>query len=243
MRINLLQCVFFIIATFIFVNVQAGISDPPNSKSATDQAMEQMYANQQQQMQMQRQMMESMMSKHKCMEPDEDRNYEYYHSRGKRLSWIEAYDGDVPYQALPVGRDRGWPLYICHTNYRDGVEVGQLVDDGCLISYAGKAFVQENYQVLSGKHRIFWVSSRDANVSGERNDQFAISMDRNFRKPGIREDAYPVKGGIEPERTLYICRTMYGDSLHVGKVVAGNCNIGINDAEVVVPTYEVLFSY
>ncbi|MBD2740980.1 DUF3421 domain-containing protein [Coleofasciculus sp. FACHB-1120] len=47
-------------------------------------------------------------------------------------------------------------------------------------------------------------------------------------------------GGSEPGRRLYICRAEYNGGVHLGKVVAENCNFGWGGKEILSPFYEVL---
>lgn len=53
-----------------------------------------------------------------------------------------------------------------------------------------------------------------------------------------------VIGGNQPSapHNLYICRGEYEDGVHPGKVVAGNCNIGWDGREALLPDYQVLVS-
>lgn len=48
--------------------------------------------------------------------------------------------------------------------------------------------------------------------------------------------------GREPDRALYICRAMYNESIHLGKVVKNGCDIAYNNQEIYITTFEVLFT-
>jgi len=49
-----------------------------------------------------------------------------------------------------------------------------------------------------------------------------------------------VRGGREPDGSLYVCRVRHGGGVHPGKVVSGKCNIGYGGKEISLSEYEVL---
>ena len=49
-----------------------------------------------------------------------------------------------------------------------------------------------------------------------------------------------VRGGWEPNRSLYICRGWYNEGLHPGKVVDGKCNIGWGGRERILRNFDIL---
>lgn len=52
--------------------------------------------------------------------------------------------------------------------------------------------------------------------------------------------ANAVAGGSENTLVLYVCRARYEGSLHPGKIVSGNCNIGWGGREISLSNYEIL---
>jgi hypothetical protein len=159
------------------------------------------------------------------------------------LHWVNASDGKVPENPVIGATANDKPLYICHAAYLDGVHPGQLVEKGCLISYGGRAFVQANYQVLTGKQMVSWKPSSSLlrfNPPMLPMPSGPIFMRTtgiiNFQAPEI-----PIPGGMEDDHPLYICRAMFENQIHLGKVVGMGCNISSQNAEVRLPTFEVLF--
>jgi len=158
------------------------------------------------------------------------------------LRWTDASDGKIPADAITVSNADDKPLYVCRAKYLEGVHPGQLVDKGCLITFGGKTFLQAQYQVLTGKHRISWMPASALNRYGT---PYPILMQANTNSEPVNDSFepphIPIQGGYEQDKTLYICRAMYGNVIHLGKVIGDNCNIGVQTSEVMIPTYEVLF--
>lgn len=170
---------------------------------------------------------------------DLNRTTEATQAKNEVFKWVDAKGGKVPDKAIVAAYYKDQPVYICHADYLEGIHPGQVVKDGCLISYGPKSFVQDKYQVLTGTGKTLWKSA-DTLTRYLTPAVYYSSYDVNRDSvAGI----YPIKGGFETSRTLYICRVMYGDGIHVGKLVENNCNIGVDNVELRLPTYEVLFSY
>lgn len=140
------------------------------------------------------------------------------------VKWVQPTKVKIPKNAVIAGKNGNNGIYICHGKYLNGVHPGQLIDKGCLISYAGKAILLPKYEILTTNKKIVWKSPR------------------NMYSVMPNNDYMPICGGYENNHTsiLYICRAMQ-DEIHVGKVVADNCNISINGLETLRETYEVLF--
>ncbi len=152
------------------------------------------------------------------------------------LRWIDATAGKVPPKAVNAGLNNDTGLYICHTDYIGGTHPGQWVQQGCLISYGGSAFTQPQFQVLinnDNNQPVIWKDSRALQpyLTG-------------FYIPQGNMDS-PVVGGSENNHPLYICRAMYNNAIHLGKVFGDgrNCNIAIDGSEVLAGTFEVLFNH
>jgi hypothetical protein len=141
------------------------------------------------------------------------------------VKWQNAKNGEIPRDATAVGAICNNPVYVCHAKYLEGVHPGQLVKNGCLISYGGKAMVLSKYQVLTTRKQIAWQEA----------DQLEAYFYHN-------NENIPIPGGYEGEdqHPLFICRAMF-DDIHIGKVVDNNCNISVNGAEVIRKAYKVLF--
>lgn len=157
------------------------------------------------------------------------------------LKWVDAKGGDAPNKAIIGAYAKDKPLYICHANYANGtVHPGQLVDKGCLITYGGRALVQAKYQILTGDQRVQWKPA-NALMRWQNPPYWNAPIPLTTEFSGFSQSV-PVAGGFENDKTLYICRAMFGDQIHLGKVVRNNCNIGIDGNEIYVQTYEVLFA-
>ena len=164
-------------------------------------------------------------------------------SRSDRYQWVKSVPGKIPVHAVSAWRNFDGPVNICQANYHDGVHPGQLAKDGCRITYAGKAYNEKTFNVLTSSKTPAW------------KDQSALYQYRQHQWPvygGVgpmvivngplkKSGSLPVIGGHEGGHNLYVCRCMYKENVHIGKVVANNCNIGFQGKEVRVPDYEVLF--
>ncbi len=160
------------------------------------------------------------------------------------LQWVAAKPGQLPPDPVLAGYGKDGPIYICHTHYKGGVQPGQVMSTGCRISYAGKAFIVKDYDVMAGKGHVDW--QRSASL-------YRFKMSRTypmgfntgpviFTHPVTFEQPQPIIGGHETNRILYICRVVHNNSIYIGKVVEGYCNIGDQQKEYREPTYQVLFS-
>lgn len=149
----------------------------------------------------------------------------------KDLQWVTTKNGGIPKNAFIAGYAFNKPLYICHSYYRNGLHPGQMVKKGCLISYGGVAFVQNDYEVLA--------SNQPQNIFWDTPDK--IQLYEPSSAPDSNPTEQTVIGGHENENSLYICRCIYNNRIHLGKQVAGNCNIGWQRKEIKVPVYEILY--
>lgn len=69
-------------------------------------------------------------------------------TRGRGLHWRRN-RGFIPPNAVPGGYEKGHPLYICRTHFRNGVYPGKIVDGRCNIGYGGREYVQPNFRILA----------------------------------------------------------------------------------------------
>ena len=141
--------------------------------------------------------------------------------------------------AVVAGYDANGAVKICHANYKNGVHPGQLINRGCRISYAGKAFISKKYQILNSSQLASWKASYTLN-NFIYNDKHPIET-WYYNQPN--SNLTPVVGGHEANgNKLYICRVLYKNSIHVGKVVTGACDIGYRGKELrLQQNYQVLF--
>jgi DM9 repeat len=72
---------------------------------------------------------------------------------GGSFSWIAVFNGEIPFDALPAGREqKGNPLYICRGEINSEWHPGKIRQTygGCSVPYAGKELTAPWYQVLVG---------------------------------------------------------------------------------------------
>ena len=190
------------------------------------------------------------------------------------LIWQKETAGHAPKNAIIAGYDSQGAIHICQayisslnsaanmpqTRSADvkwyGLHPGQLAAKGCQISYAGKAYLEENYSVLAGQGTVQWqqanIISDLTNASNDYDDSNIYSDYRAMPTALSAVDidnpnsyntlATPIIGGYERNHPLYICRAIYQNDIHVGKVIKNACNISGDGAEQRIDTYEVLTS-
>ena len=142
--------------------------------------------------------------------------------------WSSSNQSNQPQNMINAAISGTANVYICHANYNNlGVHPGTLTKNGCLISYAGSAYVENNFQVLTGFRSITW---RNANV-----------LNQFLQNPASFQNTAPIIGGNEQGHNLYVCRTYMNNRIHVGKIVGNNCNIGWHGQELLQSNYQVLF--
>jgi hypothetical protein len=155
-------------------------------------------------------------------------------------TWVSGTNGKVPDKAVVGAYANGKPLYICHADYlTNGTHPGQLTDKGCLITYGLHSYTQTNYQILTSGHTLTWKPSYALFRYPIAPFPLTASMQQSVMMFPMQN--MPIPGGQEQGHPLYVCRAIYADQIHLGKVVANNCNIAVQDAEIRVPTFEVLF--
>jgi len=131
--------------------------------------------------------------------------------------WKKLVGCKVPNNAVVGGFEPGRNLVVCRAEYADGIHPGKLVDCGCNIGYGDLEIVSDKFEIL--------VSDKDYRWEQVTNCELPSGA---------------IRGGIEGERYLVICRANHAGGLHPGKVVDCNCNIGFAGKEIQVVDYEVL---
>ncbi|KAH8915322.1 carbohydrate-binding module family 12 protein [Atractiella rhizophila] len=128
-------------------------------------------------------------------------------NRGMEVYWIMAEHGEIPHNAIPIGRERdGKPLFAARGYYKGGVHPGKCgrhLRKGANISYGGDEVHLENYEVLVGnEHKIRWQS-----------EEGRITV--NDWEQGLQ----PVEGGRESDgRFLFLCICEHEGGIHPGKI-------------------------
>lgn len=115
-------------------------------------------------------------------------------------------------QPVLAGVEHGENRFVCRAQYEGGVHPGKTVAGRCNISYGGKEYPMEHYQLLYAHGH--WGGDGD----------------------------HPLVAGHERDGTpLLLCRGPYNGATHPGKVVGNNCNIGWGGNEVLLQNYELYF--
>lgn len=63
------------------------------------------------------------------------------------LGWV-AYNGFIPSNALPVGKERHRTLYACQAEYQGGMHPGKVVGNTCNIGWGGREISLFDYNIL-----------------------------------------------------------------------------------------------
>jgi len=128
---------------------------------------------------------------------------------GSQLSalWILTHGQIIPRNAILVGPEHSWNLYICRAYHDGGIQLGkasQAFKNGGVLGYDNKEIFVNEYEVLVGDmNRLHWVS-----VTG-------VCKAANL---GQR----PVEGGRDKDGTpLYVAQAPYKDAVHPGKAGEG----------------------
>ncbi len=151
-----------------------------------------------------------------------------------QLSWRKAEKKKVPKQAFIAGYAFGAPLHFCQVVYGADIQPGQQTATGCLISYAGTAEVLPDYRILTAKIALFW---KPFYYMQRYSHPFSRSSFSSTHQYGL----LPVVGGHERGHDINLCRGIYHNRIHLGKVVSGACNIASENKEIALHVFEVLF--
>ncbi|KAJ6593684.1 carbohydrate-binding module family 12 protein [Mycena capillaripes] len=128
-----------------------------------------------------------------------------YRQYGPRspATWILNHGKNIPQEAILVGKEHSWNLYICRAFYNGGVQVGKASDvfqKGAVIGYNNEEIHLGTYEILVGDmNGLRWV---DAN-----GPLHVASLGYT-----------PVEGGREDDGTpLYIAEAPHKGAVHPGK--------------------------
>ncbi|KAJ7209569.1 carbohydrate-binding module family 12 protein [Mycena pura] len=153
-----------------------------------------------------------------------------YRQHGPRgpATWILSHDKEIPPEAIVIGQEHSWMLYICRAFYEGSIEVGKASNafkKGAVIGYKHEEIHLGIYEILVGDMRgLRWV---DANGY------------LNVASLGYR----PVEGGRESDGTpLYIAEAPYNGAVHPGKASEklDGAYIPYGETEKCVKSYRVL---
>jgi hypothetical protein len=152
----------------------------------------------------------------------------------ERVRWVPARDGERPYNAIRIGRERHGPnagemLYVCRASHLTGIHPGKLIGSACNIGYGGSEVAKSEYEVAVYSGGSWRVGDRGGALVGgfENNDNLYVCR-------------------IEVTRALVqkflptIRKAHYG--LHGGKLLAdGLCHVGYAGQEIISGDYELFY--
>ncbi|QBR84136.1 DUF3421 domain-containing protein [Legionella israelensis] len=146
--------------------------------------------------------------------------------RSRGLIWKSINGNNNAFIAGYFGND---PVYICRALYKEGYHVGQCLNDQCVITYAGKAIVVDQFQILTANNpdKLQWLDE---------------SMMFAYNNKALSTGFEPIRPNKENSeiRDLYSCRTIYNNRIHIGKMISGQCNIAFEGNEITLRSAQVL---
>ncbi len=166
----------------------------------------------------------------------------------KDYSWQDVKkDSKLPENLINANLAGGKPLYICHARFKNlGVHPGQYTTKGCRITYAGKSYEEKQFALLASKAKTTWQPSDSIYQMDQQRQYYQAYRPKPIGifplNSSLPKSSLPIVGGHEKGHSLYICRGLYKNQIHLGKVVTGNCNIGYQGKEIYLRGFEVLFS-
>ncbi|KAJ7251788.1 carbohydrate-binding module family 12 protein [Mycena haematopus] len=153
--------------------------------------------------------------------------YREFGPRGP-ATWILNHGKDIPQEAIVVGKEHSWTLYICRAFYDGGIQVGKASEafqKGAVIGYKHEEIHLGTYEILVGDmNGLRWVDAHGH---------------LNVESLGYT----PVEGGKEADGTpLYIAEAPHKGAVHPGKASAklDGAYIPYDGGEKCVKSYRVL---
>lgn len=165
-------------------------------------------------------------------------------NQSKIFHWVNYEDSfNNPNKVNANLKDSKRALHVCQSEYLNfGVHPGQIDRDACIITYGGKQLTMKHYNALTSKQMVHWAQPDVINQYIEQHQLYPRMRQQGVQPSNGYQTAIqrPIIGGFEKDHPLYICRGIYDNSLHVGKVVANHCNIAANNKEVLLDQYEIM---
>ncbi|KAJ6497871.1 carbohydrate-binding module family 12 protein [Mycena sanguinolenta] len=153
--------------------------------------------------------------------------YREFGPRGP-VTWILNHGKNIPQNAIVVGKEKSWTLYICRAFFDGGIQVGKASDafqKGAVIGYKHEEIQLGTYEILVGDmNGLRWVDAHGH---------------LNVESLGYT----PVEGGREADGTpLYIAEAPHKGAVHPGKASTklDGAYIPYDGGEKCVKSYRVL---
>jgi hypothetical protein len=167
------------------------------------------------------------------------------------FKWVAASIGNIPDHAFVAAENLRNKLYICQANYKMNpgdlgagntyTYPGMLTSQGCMITFAGRSFVETPFKILVSKEAGYWGDSSELNDVPNATPSLPIISFQETAANG-QASTQAIIGGYEPDHYIYICRVNINNRYYVGKVVSGNCNVALQGKEASWPDYQVLLT-
>lgn len=161
-------------------------------------------------------------------------HYQVFFLQTTPLRWLPSTSSSqLPADALVLAQRDNYAVYACRADLFGGIHPGQWYRGKCLITYGGKVYPQQHYEVLTGANKMLaWRS--DKIISAYFVNQHRL-LTRNPKT------TLPLIAGYEPERLLFICKVAYQGKVHIGKQVGKWCDIAIDENEIAVTDSRLLW--
>jgi DM9 repeat len=163
-----------------------------------------------------------------------------------KVAWQKANGGTIPSNAFVGASSDQGPVYICQARSNMAVLPGQIVNNKCVVTQSGQPHLVDEYQVLVSQEPLQWLDMSSLYRYYSRKSM-GILAKNSWMMPGIsiKAKAEPIVGGYEMKnryypQPLFICRTMYGTQIHMGKLVSNKCMVRSNGQEVSTTMFQVL---
>jgi hypothetical protein len=178
----------------------------------------------------------------------------------KKFNWALASD-TLPQNAVVVAQNGTTPLYACQATYTGSssysstvTDPGVVTPDGCVISFAGQAYVVPQYSILVSSLPGFWVDGSKIQAPNSSPPVTPLMLVRTgggankntpantTNQPTPLYNQLAIVGGNENGNDVYICRVNINNQYFIGKGANGTCFIAVGSGEASWPKYEVLLA-
>ena len=164
----------------------------------------------------------------------------------QKVSWEAVKNNVLPQNAFIGATTEKGPVYICQARFNTGVYPGQLIENKCVITHNGKVIPVDDYQILVSKEPLKWEEMNSLYRYYSRRSMGVIAKN-SLQVTGInvKAKAEPLIGGFEFKnryypQSLFICRTMSGTRIHVGKMESNKCLIAAENQETHSTMFQIL---
>lgn len=182
----------------------------------------------------------------------------------KQFRWVDVSNNPLPQNALVAAQNGSTPLYVCQATYSNGsgyapdtnamIEPGVVSAKGCVITYAGNAYLVPDYAVLTSNLPGYWINGDQVKSNVSHRPYYPLALEENgnggaepaaatpSNEPTPLYNSLAIIGGQENNTNAYICRVNINGQYFVGKSMNNTCYIATGRYEASWPVYQVLLS-